>query len=328
VSEKGERAVGRHVALAASLLAVAVLIKPTTILFTVGFFVAAAADLEQMPASRLKTTAALMSGVGLAALAQLAWNAYRFGSPFDFGYDWAETIPMLPARPFAVADVPRGLVVLLLSPGKSLFLWAPALVCSIVAARRFWEMHRAAALGIASTAAVVILTFAGYQFPEGGYAHGPRHLVPMIPLLLLPAAASNIKWPRAALAVCAAVGLTMAVLATSVSFLEDQGLGGDLRAGARTVYYDRIDPAPGRPWNRYRIQYVPFLNTLRSVEWRHATTLGQGPDYFPVHLAQLREASGGAIPSGLIYAWPIGWFVLLAGGGSLLRRGSGMEQTA
>jgi hypothetical protein len=149
----------------------------------------------------------------------------------------------------------------------------------------------------------------------------------MIPLLLLPAAATNIKWPRAALGACAVVGLTMAILATSVSFLEDQGLGGDLRAGARTNYYDRIDPAPGRPWNRYRLDYIPFLGTLRSAEWRRATTLGQGPDFFPFHLAQLRQASGGAIPAGLIYVWPVVWLMLLAGGATLLRRGFTAEQT-
>ena len=314
---------GRHVAVAAGLLAVAVLTKSTAVIFSVGFFAAAAADLEQTRASRQKTTAALLCGVGIAGLVHIVWNLYRFGGPFDFGYDWAETIPKLPARPFSLVDLPRGLVVLLVSPGKSLLLWAPALVLSLLAARRFWEAHRAAALGILVTAGVGLLTFAAYQFPEGGYAHGPRHLVPIIPLLLLPAAAANIKWPRAALAACAVVGLTMAVLATSVSFLEDQGLGGDLRSGPRTAYYDRIDPAPGRPWNRYRLDYLPFLETLRSAEWRQATTLGQGPDFFPLHLAQLRQGPGAqVIPIWLVYAWPIMWLILLIGGVPQLIQGA------
>ena len=72
---------------------------------------------------------------------------------------------------------------------------------------------------------------------------------------------------------CAAVGVTIAVLAVSVSFLEDQGLGGDLKAGARTVYYERITPLPGRVWNRYRLDYVPFVSAM----WKRSSGRGAGP---------------------------------------------------
>ena len=44
----------------------------------------------------------LTAAVGLAVLIHFAWNAFRFGNPFEFGYDWAETIPVLPARGFLV----------------------------------------------------------------------------------------------------------------------------------------------------------------------------------------------------------------------------------
>jgi hypothetical protein len=309
-----ERIAPRNVAIAAILLAAAVLTKPTSIVFAPGFLVAPLSDVERPLLARLKVAFLLSCGIGAAALIHLGWNIYRFGALFDLGYDWAETIPVLPARPFALADLPRGLVVLLLSPGKSLFLWAPALLFSLVAAREFLARHRGAALGVVTTSAVGLLLFAAYQFPEGGYAHGPRHLVPIVPLLLLPGAASRVRWSRAALGGCAAVGLTVAVLAASVSFLEDQSLGGDLGAGAQTAYYERIDPAAGRPWNRYRLDYLPFVDTIRSPQWRHATTLGQGPDFFPLHLLQLKASPGGTvIAPGLIYAWPLVWLVLLAG---------------
>ena len=92
-------------------------------------------------------------------------------------------------------------------------------------------------------------------------------------------------------------------------------MGGDLRGGVRSTYYERIDPPPGRPWNRYRLDYIPFADTLKSLEWRRATILGQGPDFFPAHLAQLRQVPGGAaIPRAQIYGWPIVWLLLLISG--------------
>jgi hypothetical protein len=312
----------RLVMLSSGLLAVAVLTKPTSMLFTPGFIIAAAADGERPFAARMRAATALACSVGLAAVTHLAWNAYRFGDPLDFGYAWAEMIPKPPVRTFLVADMPRGLMVLLASPGKSLFVWAPALLASLVAAREFWTRHRAAAIGVAVSGGLGLLAFAAYAFPEGGYANGPRHLVPIVPLLLLPAALSDIKWPRPAISACAVVGCMMALLSTSVSFLEDQGLGGDLRAGARTVYYERIDPAPGRPWNRYRLDYVPFVAALNSPGWSRAATLGQGPDFFPLHLAQLRRigSNSAVIPEWLLYVWPLGWAAVLAAGTTQLVR--------
>jgi hypothetical protein len=312
----------RKVWLASMLLALAVLTKPTSVLFTPGFIVAAAVDAERPFAARAKTIFALVCGVGVAALVHLAWNQYRFGDPFDFGYAWGEMIPRQPVRTFALADLPRGLLVLLASPGKSVFFWAPATLLSIFAARSFYGRQRAAAIGVAFSSGVGLLAFAAYAFPEGGYANGPRHLVPIIPLLLLPAAAAPVESPRAALAVCGAIGVAMAVMALTVSFFEDQGLGGDLRGGARTVYYERIDPAPGRPWNRYRLDYVPFVAALQSPGWNNALVLGQGPDFFPLHLAQLRRLNQNAaiIPVWILYAWPAVWLAVLAVGSSLLVR--------
>lgn len=313
----------RDVVLAACLLAIAVLTKVTSLILVTGFLTAAAFDARLDRRSRLRVTASLACGVAIAVGVHLTWNWYRFQNVVDFGYDWAETIPRPPARPFVMSEVPRGLAVLLFSPGKSLFIWAPVLLFSVLSARQFWQRHRTAAIGLFTTAAIGCLLYAAYQFPEGGYAHGPRHLVPIVPLLLLPAAASTRKWPHVAIGLCAAAGFTMAVLATSVSFLEDQGLGGDLGGGARTAYYERIDPPPGRPWNRYRLDYVPLVDTLRSAEWRDGATLGLGPDYFPLHLLQARRQvpNGQTISPGLIYGMPLAWLMLfLLATGLVIRR--------
>ena len=314
------------VMLAALLLAVAGLTKVTSLIFAPGFVAAALLDRSLPPRTRVKAAVALTLGIVVAAAIHVSWNTYRFGRPFDFGYGWGTMIPQLPPRQFLPSDVPRGLAVLLLSPGKSIVLWAPVLLLAVARAKQFWHREPGAALGLAFSAGAALIFFAAYLFPEGGYAHGPRNLVPLIPLLLLPAGGPDgARWPAAAVAACAAVGILMAVLATSVSFLEDQG--GRIGPVTPNVYYERIDPAPGRSWIRYRLDYVPFVATLRSDGWARAETLGLGPDFFPLHLLQARRQlpDGAAIPLWLVWALPAGWFLLLVASCWLLFAGNPSE---
>jgi len=310
------------VAFAALLLAVAGLTKATSLVFAPGFVVAALLDRSVPPRRRVAAAVALTLGITLATVVHLSWNAFRFGRPFDFGYGWNDMIPQLPPRQFLPSDVPFGLAVLLLSPGKSIVLWAPVLLLAGSRAKAFWRREPGAALGLACSAIVGLIVFASYLFPEGGYAHGPRNLVPLVPLLLLPAGGPDSgRWPAPAVAACATVGVLMAVLATSVSFLEDQG--GRIGPVSPNVYYRRIDPPAGRSWVRYRLDYVPFVSTVRSGRWLRAETLGLGPDYFPLHLLQARRQlpNGTAIPLWLIWALPAGWLLIAgAAGAALMRR--------
>ena len=312
-----------RVVAASALLAVAGLSKMTSLVFTPAFVVAALAERSVGRRARVETVIVLVLGIALAATVHVLWNLFRFNQPFDLGYDWSETVPQPPARAFLASDVPRGLAVLLLSPGKSIVLWAPTLLLAAFGLRRFWRRERAIAAAVVCGTGVGLLFFAAYLFPEGGYSHGPRNLVPILPLLLLPAAGPDARlWPRPLVAVCAAVGLAVAVLATAVSFLEDQTLGGDLASRARTVYYERVDPLPGRVWNRYRLTYVPFVGTLSSPGWLRSSSLGLGPDYFPLHLLQARRqlSNRATIPLWLIWAPPCVWLMAIGWCARALRR--------
>jgi hypothetical protein len=312
-----------RVIVATLLLTVAGLVKVTSLVFAPAFLFAVVCDRSLSRRTRRDVAVALAIGITLAAAVHVRWNLYRFDVPFDFGYDWSETIPILPARTFLLTDVPRGLAVLLVSPGKSLFLWSPVLLLAVAGAARFWRREPAVAIGIAAACGVGLLFYAAYLFPEGGYSHGPRNLVPIVPLLLLPAAGADAgRWPSWVIATCGATGLTMALLATSVSFLEDQAMGGSPTGRVRAGYYDRIDPAPGRPANRYRLGYIPFVTAMSSPGWAGAKALGQGPDFFPLHLLQARRQlpDGRAIPEWIVWAWPAAWLVLLASAGRALVR--------
>lgn len=305
---------------AALLLAVAGLTKVTALVFAPAFVVAVLFDRSLPGRTRREVAVTLAIGIILAAAIHVRWNLYRFDAPFDFGYDWSETIPVLPARGFGVTEVPRGLAVLLISPGKSVLVWAPVLLLAVAGARRLWQRDPALAIGIATASGVGLVFFAAYLFPEGGYSHGPRNLVPILPLMLLPAAGVEAgQWRRPVLLLCAAVGVMMALLAVSVSFLEDQAL---VASGAG--YYQRVDPAPGRPSNRYDLGYIPFVRALRSPGWAASPALGQGPDFFALHLRQARAQlpDGRAIPAWLVWAWPTMWLLLLIGAASQLYRAS------
>ena len=87
-------------------------------------------------------------------------------------------------------------------------------------------------------------------------------------------------------------------------------------------YYELIQPAPGRPSNRYRIGHVPFVTAMNTPGWSNAQGLGQGPDYFFRHLDQARRTlpDGPSIPAALTWVWPLFWFVFLIGAALMLLR--------
>jgi hypothetical protein len=309
-----------RVAAAALLLVVAGLTKPTALVIAPGFVIAALVDRRVSVPVRVRVAAALAAGIAIAAAAQIAWNVARFGRPLDFGYNLGAMIPYPPARSFAPEDVPWGLFVQLLTPGKSIFVWAPVTLVTLLSWQECWRRDRAIAAGLAFSTVSALVFYAAFLFPEGGYSHGPRHLVPLVPLMMLPLAVPGVPRLPRALAVCAVAGAIVAALAVSVSFLEDQSPTGPR---ARSPYYDTIDPSPGRPSTRYRTDYVPFKYALTSGRWASpARPAGNGPDFFALHLVQARRTlpDGDAIPPWLPWAVSLPWVVILVLAAASLRR--------
>ena len=322
----------RRIVLAALLLAISGLIKATSVIFLPALVLAAYVDTSQPREQRVRSAAILAAGIGAAVLIHLGWNNYRFGSLFDFGYDWTETIPEPPPRAFLVTDIPRGLVVLLATPGKSLFLWAPILVLSVINAARWWRHDRALTLGVGSAVAVGLIVYAAYLFPEGGYAHGPRHLVPIVPLFALLAEGPHAaRWSPVALTGCSVVGLAVALPSVAVSFLEDQALRRGPDGRPVPGYYEVIDPPQGRPSNRYRLDYIPFVTATGNPEWRsEKAPLGMGPDLFLLHVQQARRQlpDGRNIPASFNWWWAGFWAAVAAAGAVMLWRSRDADAAA
>jgi hypothetical protein len=116
----------------------------------------------------------------------------------------------------------------------------------------------------------------------------------------------------------AVAGALVALLAVSTSFIQDQAMGQDLR---HDNYYERVAARPGQPWNRYRLDYVPFVAALQAERWGVSAPPGAGLDFFPLHLARARRALPDmrAIPAWLPWLLPVPPLVLLGMGGWKLR---------
>ena len=147
----------------------------------------------------------------LACLALLLWhNAARFGSPLDNGYTGERfDTPLL-----------SGLAGLLISPGKSVFLYAPLTALAVVAWPRFWREQRAAATLYAAIAAIVLIQNAKWWSWWGGWVWGPRMLVPLLPFAILglgPLLRSSAA-ARLAAWILAGLGLGVALLGSIVDF--------------------------------------------------------------------------------------------------------------
>jgi len=76
---------------------------------------------------------------------------------------------------------------LLLSSGRSLFLFSPPLLAGVCGLPAFARRRPAETALLAGIALPMLAAYASYANWDGGLCWGPRYLVPLIPLLLLPA---------------------------------------------------------------------------------------------------------------------------------------------
>ena len=210
----------RAASIAGLVLGLATIVRPTNVL-AIPVFAAALLVRDGRPALRAAVVLCTTSAIGVGAL--LAHNTLLFGGPFEFGYPaTAEG-----AKRLNTFDTPlvKGLYGFLLSPGKSVFVFAPPLLLALAGLRRLCKLDR----GVATVAVAFPLTylffFARYTQWEGGYCVGPRYLVPSIVLLclalgpMLDNATSRIRKTAAVLLV---VGALVQCISLATSFMEDQ----------------------------------------------------------------------------------------------------------
>ncbi len=229
----------------------------------------AGADFAASRAYRFRAVVAFAVPVAALTLIQLAYQAWAFGGPLSGGYageGW--TTPIL-----------SGLYGLLLSPGKSLFLFVP---CALLApwgwARLALDGHRREAALFAATSVVWLLVHAGWWTWHGGWSWGPRFLMTVMPFLIVPLGA---LWVRASVGV-----KTFILVLAAVGFVVELG-GVVINFGDYMMLINDEDKV--------------LFNTAFSPAWGHWRMLlnGAAPDLAWLRFPTAAQAAWIALTGGL-----------------------------
>jgi hypothetical protein len=223
---------------AAVIWSLGALLKPVLWLTAPAFFLAALLACRRTGSGVGAAGAAAAGFFPALVLAGLA-NWLRFGSLIETGYGEE-------ASRF-ISPLLGGLRGLLLSPGRSLFLFAPIALLGILAVRR---LTAPALLLCLATPLVHVLVIARWHSWPGGASWGPRLLLPVLPLLAAPAVLLPARATIAALALGTLVNLPGVLVAP----------------GAWIGYAERLPAAaPGWPERgSERVSIVPQLSPIRG----------------------------------------------------------------
>ncbi|MDP9371112.1 MAG: hypothetical protein M3Q65_01375 [Chloroflexota bacterium] len=147
---------------------------------------------------------------GLCSMLLLWHNAARWGNPFDNGYGVESFSTPLEA----------GLYGLLLSPGRSLFLYAPLTALAVAAWPAFWRRQPATATLYAAVVLITVVQYACWWGWWGGWCWGPRYLLPILPFafLALGPALERSRLARFAAWPLAALGFDVSLLGALIDF--------------------------------------------------------------------------------------------------------------
>jgi hypothetical protein len=146
---------------------------------------------------------------GLAAIC--LYNMLRFGTFLAEGYLGGALTRDAVVEAVKGQPIFIGLYGLLFSSGKSVFLFNPALIMGLFGAKRFWRESRQLACFCLILCGGYLLFFASRPNWGAGDFWGPRHLTPLLPVMLLPAASVIEGFDIASIRQRVWVALTLAV---------------------------------------------------------------------------------------------------------------------
>ena len=205
----------------------------------------------------------LAFAVPLAALAGLLvlYNLARFGTPLSTGYHFES------GEGFN-ANWLLGLWGLLFSPYRGLFWYTPLAILSVLAWPGFIRRHRAEGWLTAVVALVMVALFGKWWMWWGGFAWGPRFLVPLAPFLVLVLAPwlefspARGAWPvvrRALLIIILALSFVVQLLAVTANYV-------NYEIALRGLYpTDWADPLKYGPPAMFNPAHSPVLGQVRLL---------------------------------------------------------------
>ncbi len=226
----------------------------------------------------------------LFAIAGLALHNYlRFHNLLTTGYE-GESFRLLPLD---------GIVGLLFSPGKSIFLYSPPLVLSIFLWPKLRRQNPILAWALILIVTTALIFYGAWWAWHGGWVWGPRFLVPSVPLWCLPLGMlpRHRNWASLMLVVC--------VLGVIVQIL---GAFTDV-----TPHYAKVfgDNNPDDETRYAMVHYSPAHSPLVGA-WRRASlSKWETPAIFRLETTGLPGDWLRVIHSSVIIIWLLssGWIV-------------------
>lgn len=155
---------------------------------------------------------AFLAGVSLGVGLAFAYNDFRFGSWLDDG-----KVRALGANDYPLFGNPlAGFLTLLVSPGKSVFLYSPPIVLAVLGMRHLWRERREIALAVLVATLALVSFLSCISFAGGDWCWGPRYLTPLAGLWALALPFARIGKNRRELVV-AVVGASFIVQVLALS---------------------------------------------------------------------------------------------------------------
>ena len=109
----------------------------------------------------------------------LAYNYIRFGSAFSSNKMPSRVMPLMFGNPFL------GILGLMASPGKSIFLYSPPIILGLLGIRYLWRIAPALCLAAVVGSVTLLAFLSNILFYGGDWCWGPRYLVVVLPLWAL-----------------------------------------------------------------------------------------------------------------------------------------------
>ncbi|MBI5929324.1 MAG: hypothetical protein HY862_08455 [Chloroflexi bacterium] len=158
---------------------------------------------NSLPPRRWLNLGVFGCGPIIAVIALALHNYLRFHNLMTTGYE-GESFHLFPIR---------GMFGLLFSPGKSIFLYSPPLVLSLIFWSRLRLKNATLAWALVILAGSALIFYGAWWAWHGGWVWGPRFLVPLVPLWCLPLGEipTHPKWASLTLAVCV-LGVVVQIL--------------------------------------------------------------------------------------------------------------------
>ena len=206
----------------------------------------------------------------------LAYNVAAFGSPFALNTSFQNPAfkEIVPAF-LGMFSWPSWFATLAItiSPWRGVFILSPILIVAMACLLGRWKMEaliaeRRLMLGCAAFFFLINICFNGFH---GGFAAGPRYLIPALAFVCIPLAGACVRWPRATTAL-AAVSIFQQTLLTVTDALNPLGMGAHV-------------------WVSYPGEWKEKL-VGNSIVWRYAWPMFSRGRVWPVIDAKFEEWTG------------------------------------